>query len=214
VENLRVKICGITNLSDARYCAGAGADYLGFIQSEASPRYVLPDSAREIIEWVAGVKTVGVFVNAEVEQLNEVTSSVGFDIVQLHGDESADYCSFVRRPVIKVFRIRNEDDPAELRERLHPYIPHVSAFLFDTFVDNHPGGTGRTFSWETVSDLDLDIPVFLAGGLNPANVAAAVETVRPFGLDISSGVEQSPGAKDLEAVDELFTALAPFRENR
>ena len=211
MENLRVKICGITNLADARYCAGAGADYLGFIQSEASPRYVEPNMARQIIEWVAGVKTVGVFVDADVETLNETASAAGFDIVQLHGDESAEDCSHVARPVIKVFRIRHDDDPAELQRRLDPYIPHVYAFLFDTFVENQPGGTGRTFSWETVSALDLDVPVFLAGGLNAANAAEAVTAVGPYGIDVSSGVEQSPGTKDFAAVDDLFAALAPFR---
>ncbi|HUF08660.1 MAG TPA: phosphoribosylanthranilate isomerase [Rhodothermales bacterium] len=211
MENLRVKICGITNLADARYCAGAGADYLGFIQSEASSRYVEPDMAREIFEWVAGVKTVGVFVDADVETLNETASAVGFDIVQLHGDESVEYCSQVARPVIKVFRIRNDDDPAALQKKLDPYIPHVYGLLFDTFVENQPGGTGRTFSWETVSALDLDVPLFLAGGLNAANAAEAVTAVGPYGIDVSSGVEQSPGMKDFAAVDDLFAALAPFR---
>jgi len=211
VKNLRVKICGITNLADARYCAGAGADYLGFLQSDASPRYVEPEAARQIIEWVAGVKTVGVFVNADVETLNETASAVGFDIVQLHGDESAEYCARVARPVIKVFRIRDDDNPAELQRRLDQYIPHVYALLFDTFVENQPGGTGRTFRWETVSALDLDVPVFLSGGLNTANAAAAVAAVEPYGIDVSSGVEHSPGAKDFESVDDLFAALAPFR---
>lgn len=212
--NLRVKICGITNLADARYCAGAGADYLGFIQSEASPRYVDPDVARQIIEWVAGVKTVGVFVDAEVGTLNEVTAATGFDIVQLHGDESAEYCSLVQRPVIKAFRVRSEDDPDELLQRLQPYVPHVNAFLFDTYVANQAGGTGKTFSWDKISGLRLDLPVFLAGGITPSNAADAVETVHPYAVDVSSGVEQSPGTKDFEAVDNLFGALAPFRDEK
>lgn len=212
MENVRVKICGITNLADARYCAGAGAEYLGFIQSTTSPRYVDPDTARQIIEWVAGVKTVGVFVNADVDLVNSVASSANFDLVQLHGDESPDYCSLINRPVVKAIRVRNDEHPEQVGERLKPYLPHVSAFLFDTYVENVIGGTGKTFPWSIVSDIRPEIPVFLAGGLNPGNVVEAIHTVRPFGIDISSGVESAPGQKDFEAVDRLFKALAAFRE--
>lgn len=212
MEHVRVKICGITNLADARYCAGAGAEYLGFIQSSASPRYVEPDTAREIIEWVAGVKTVGVFVDADVDLVNSVVSSTGFDVVQLHGEESPEYCSVINRPVVKAFRIRADAEPDDVNERLLPYVPYVSAFLFDTYVEAKAGGTGKTFPWPIVSDVRPDLPVFLAGGLSPDNVTVAVETVRPFGIDISSGVETAPGQKDFEAVDKLFEALTSYRE--
>jgi len=213
VSNVRVKICGITNLADARYCAGAGADYLGFIQSPASPRYVDAETAKQIIEWVAGVKAVGVFVNADVTKVNDVARAAGFDIVQLHGDESVDYCKLIEPPAIKAFRVRNDQDPEELEERLLEYAPHVSAFLFDTYVENLPGGTGETFSWDIVSNLDIELPVFLAGGLRADNVADAIESVRPFAVDVSSGVEERPGQKDFEAVDRLFEAVAPYRED-
>jgi phosphoribosylanthranilate isomerase len=98
-----------------------------------------------------------------------------------------------------------------LRERLLPYVPHVNAFLFDTYVQDIPGGTGKTFSWDIVAGLGLDLPVFLAGGLTPDNAEQAVETVHPFGIDVASGVEERPGAKDFEAIDRLFAAVSRFR---
>lgn len=214
MKRVRVKICGITNLADARYSAGAGADYLGFIQSPQSPRYIDPAGARQIIEWVAGVETVGVFVNADLEHVNSVASLAAFDIVQLHGDESAEYCAAVDRPVFKAIRIRGDEEPSEVIERLEPYIPHVGAFLFDTFLDGTPGGTGLTFPWSIVSEIHSDVPVFLAGGLNPNNAAEAIRTVDPFGIDVSSGVEVAPGRKDFEAIDRLFAAVAQYGRER
>lgn len=212
MSDVRVKICGITNLADARYCAGAGADYLGFIQSESSPRYVNPELAGQIIEWVAGIQTVGVFVDAAPEYVNATAEAAGFDLVQLHGDEPPDYCSEIHRPVIKAIRIRATDRPEDVQARLAAYVPHVHAFLFDTYAESAQGGTGETFPWDIVRGIDAGRPIFLAGGLTPANVADAVDAVRPYAIDVASGVEESPGRKDLERIDALFAEIASLRE--
>lgn len=206
----QVKICGITNLADARYCASLGADYIGFIQHEPSPRYVEPDMAREIIEWVEGPRPVGVFVDVEPDEVNRLASEIGFDVVQLHGDEPPEWCREIAQTVVKVFRIRDTDSAAELRPAFERYAPVVSSFLLDAFVPGQPGGTGRTFRWDVAAELSSDYPLFLAGGLTPENVREAVERVRPVAVDTSSGVEEAPGRKSFEALDRFFEAIQSY----
>lgn len=205
----RLKICGLTRLEDARYCAAAGADYLGFIQYEGSPRYLPPEAAREIVEWLYGPETVGVFVDADAAEVNRVAALAGFDLVQLHGDETPDVCAAVERPVIKAFRVHPDDNADTLRARIEPYLPHIRYALLDTASATAHGGTGETFDWTVAAGVARDVPLFLAGGLNAGNVARAIAEVHPFAVDVSSGVESAPGVKDLDLLAAFFEALAP-----
>ncbi|MFV1980194.1 MAG: phosphoribosylanthranilate isomerase [Rhodothermia bacterium] len=211
MPNIQIKICGTTNLADARYCAALGVDYLGFIQYPASPRYVEPALAQEIIEWVEGPRSVGVFVNEDPDLVNKIASDTEFDLVQLHGDETPDYCSLIEKPVIKAIRVKASDTVDQIRRVMRDYQSSVSSFLLDSFVDGVPGGTGRVLPWRIAATVSQDYPVFLAGGLGPDNVVEAVETVRPVGIDVASGVEEAPGRKSFEAIDRLFAALTSMQ---
>ena len=202
--SLKIKICGITNLEDARFCAGAGADFLGFIQYPRSPRYVAPEAAKEIIAWVYGPEPVGVFVNETADTVNRTAAAAGFALAQLHGDEPPEVCARIERPVIKAFRTPPETTVDQLRARMEPYRTHAAYFLLDTHHPTLWGGTGETFDWQHARALAADFPIFLAGGLNPDNVAEAVQQVRPLGVDLSSGLEAYPGKKDFDKVNAFF----------
>jgi phosphoribosylanthranilate isomerase len=186
---VRIKICGITNEEDAAAAVEAGADALGFIFYEPSPRYVPPERVRPITGALPPfVTTVGVFVNVPCSQLNEIAQICGLHAVQLHGDESPDYCRMVERTVIKAFRVKD----ASWREEARRYKVH--AMLLDTHAPDRYGGTGQTFDWALVAASPH--PVILSGGLNADNVQEAVRRVRPYGVDVGSGVERAPGRKD------------------
>jgi phosphoribosylanthranilate isomerase len=211
----RIKICGITNLADARYAAGAGADFLGFILHPESPRHVAPTFAKEIIEWLYGPKTVGVFVDADVDDVNRDAAIAGFDLVQLHGNESPETCAALERPVIKAIHIGGTgpaaaSTPEGLLAVAERYRGSATHLLLDTAGSSAgaaglSGGTGKTFDWSIVTDLPL--PVFLAGGLRPDNVAEAIRLCRPFAVDSSSGVEEAPGRKDFDLIDAFAEAV-------
>jgi len=182
----RVKICGITSFEDAECAVEAGADALGFVFA-ASPRQISPGQARDIVRRLPPfVRTVGVFVDAPFDEVQAVATRAGVDVVQLHGQEEPGYCGRFSRTVLKRLAV-SEDDTAEvLAARAASY--NVSAVLLD------PGaGSGRTFRWELARGIRQ--LVILAGGLTPENVAAAVCAVRPYGVDVASGVEESPGCK-------------------
>lgn len=211
MPNIQIKICGTTNLADARYCAALGADYLGFIQYAASPRYVDPTLAQEIIEWVEGPLSVGVFVNEDPDVVNQIASDTEFDLVQLHGDETPGYCSLIEKPVIKAIRVKASDTADQLLRVMEEYQSSVSSFLLDSFVHGVPGGTGRVLPWHIAAMVSRDYPVFLAGGLDPDNIVEAIEHVKPVGIDVASGVEEAPGRKSLKAIDRLFAALTSMQ---
>lgn len=194
----KLKICGITNLEDARFAAAAGADYLGFILHPPSPRNVEPQTIREIAEWLSGVDTVGVFVDAAAEIVNEIARDCGFSLVQLHGDESPEYCSDIDVPVVKAFRVSNTTRPQELWERAARYEGIADYFLFDTYSKDTHGGTGRSFDWGILRNYPLQTPFFLSGGISASNVIEAVETAHPFAIDVSSSLEENPGKKDFD----------------
>ncbi len=208
MRDTNVKICGITNLADARFCAGAGAHYLGFIQYEGSPRYVEPKLAKGIIEWVYGAQSVGVFVNEDADFVNHRADEVGFAWVQLHGDEPPYVCEGIDPPVIKAIRVEAGQTADELRDLMSTYAPYVEAFLLDTHKAGLYGGTGERFDWRIAADLAQDHKLFLAGGIGPDNVVEAIETVRPFAVDLSSSLEERPGVKDFDKVAAFFEALA------
>ena len=203
--SVRVKICGITNLEDARVAVEAGADALGFIFFGQSPRNVSAAEAKRIIEQLPPfVARVGVFVNESVETILRIAQETGIDTVQLHGDESAELCGKVAREnlrVIKAFRIKDGSSLAALKDY------RAAAFLLDSYVPGQLGGTGAKFNWDlAVQAAGLGTPIILAGGLVPENVGDAVSKVGPYGVDVSSGVESAPGKKDHAKVRGFIAA--------
>jgi len=196
---VRVKICGITNREDALHAAACDADALGFVFYAGSPRYVTPEQAREIIAVLPPFVTrVGLFVNEAPERIRAIAGECGLDVIQLHGDEPPESGSYSPQRVVKALRVR---DAASLIEH-ERYV--VSALLLDAWAAASFGGTGTSFNWELAAGVARQRPVILAGGLTPANVAAAVRQVRPYGVDVSSGVETAPGRKDPEKVAQFI----------
>lgn len=201
----RIKICGVTNLPDALACVEAGADFLGFNFYKRSPRYIEPFEAARIVKRLPStVASVGVFVNEESpSRVEEIASRAGVELVQLHGDESPEYCrALADRFVIKALRVSADFAP----ERVTRY--ETRAFLLDAFRRDAYGGTGESFDWskalavrETVEKL------FLAGGLSVSNVGDAVERVRPYAVDACSLLESAPGRKDAESVRAFIEAV-------
>ena len=201
---VRIKICGITNPEDALLAADLGAQALGFIFYPKSPRSIKPDAARDIIKILPPfVLSVGVFVDEAAEVVRELAATVGLDWVQLHGQESPEYCRAVGRRVIKGFRIRDHSSLAALPS----YRNAVQAFLLDAYRPGTHGGTGETFDWEVARGAQEFGPVILAGGLTAANVAQAINAAQPAGVDVASGVEAAPGKKDPESLREFFEAV-------
>jgi phosphoribosylanthranilate isomerase len=201
---VRIKICGITNLEDALLAAELGADALGFIFYPPSPRQVAPEAARDIITQLPPfVTTVGVFVDEDAAFVRQLAARLGLDWVQLHGQESPDYCRGLGRRVIKAFRIRDENSLAELAA----YRGAAQALLLDTYKKGQTGGTGESFDWQLAREARQFGPIILAGGLTPENVAQAVATALPAAVDVASGVEAAPGKKDPERLSRFFAAL-------
>ncbi|MDA1027480.1 MAG: phosphoribosylanthranilate isomerase [Bacteroidetes bacterium] len=205
----KVKICGITTLADARFASGAGADFLGFIQVPNSPRYIAPDLARDIINWVYGSQAVGVFAGEDAERVNEICDQAGFTYAQLHGNETAAYCEWIDRPIIKAIRIAPTDSAAAIQQQIDSFEAVVEYFLFDSMgnTSTNPadfGGTGRTFDWSLLNQLVIPRPFFLAGGLSVENAKQAILETAPFALDVSSGVEESKGVKDFAKIDAFM----------
>ena len=191
----QIKICGITNESDALHAVACGADALGFVFFTASPRSVTPEQARSIIARLPSeITTVGLFVNEQPEIVNQVAADSGIDLVQLHGDETAENCRQIGRPLIKALRVRNAESLAAWDQ--YP----VTAILLDAWHPEKFGGTGEPCDWGLAADLARQTTIILAGGLSPENVAEAVKIVKPHAVDVSSGVEKSPGQKDPDKV--------------
>ena len=201
LDNVEVKICGITNHEDAAMAVKLGAGALGFIFAH-SPRQVRPQKARKIISALPPfVTTVGIFVDEDPVLINEVKNDCGLDLVQLHGDESPDLCHRLMPYTIKALRIK---DKASLRTG-QAYRGKVRALLLDTYSKDKAGGTGKTFDWQLAVDIKkLGIPVILAGGLGPSNIDDAIRTVRPYAVDVNSGVEVRPGRKSHLLMEDLM----------
>lgn len=203
VENnkipVKAKICGIKNINDALTAVNYGADALGFIFAE-SPRKMTPEAVREIIRQLPPlVTTVGVFVDSPAETVNDIASYTGLNVVQLHGNESPEYCREIKYPIIKGIRVKNEDSLKQMEE----YRGIAKAFLLDTYVAGAHGGTGKTFNWQLVPKAKEFGPVILAGGLKPSNISEAIQACHPYGVDVSSGVE-TEGRKDKLKIKEFI----------
>ncbi|MCM2265097.1 MAG: phosphoribosylanthranilate isomerase [Desulfuromonadales bacterium] len=196
---VRVKICGITNQEDALHAASCGADALGFVFYPGSPRCVTPAQVRAMGEALPPFVTrVGLFVNETPERIRAIAGECGLDVLQLHGDEPPEACLLPPYRVIKGVRPRSADDLGRLAA--YP----VAALLVDAAVPGQFGGTGQRADWQLAAQLAATRRVILAGGLTPANVSAAVQAVRPYGVDVASGVEQAPGRKDPEKVAQFI----------
>jgi phosphoribosylanthranilate isomerase len=201
MDKVKVKICGITNLEDASIAVELGADALGFIFAP-SPRRIAPQTAREIIRAVPPfVKTVGVFVNEAPATIREVMQHCGLDLVQLHGDESPAFCDELMPYTIKALRIKDESS----LQTSQPYHGKVRALLLDTYSKEKAGGTGKTFDWNLAIKIKkMGIPIILSGGLGPSNIDLAIHTVRPYAVDVNSGVEKCPGKKSHTLIKALM----------
>ncbi|MBU0484974.1 MAG: phosphoribosylanthranilate isomerase [Proteobacteria bacterium] len=193
----RIKVCGITNKSEAQRIVALGVDALGFICVESSPRNIDPEKVKEIVATLPPfVDAVGVFVDQDPNVVDEIAQYCGLTFVQLHGSESVEYCKSIGRRVLKAMSVR----PGMEADILTPYAGCVNGFLLDTYHEKMAGGSGETFDWKLLEKLDIPAPYILAGGLSPENVGAAITQVRPFAVDVNSGVEIEPGVKDIEKV--------------
>ncbi|MDA8170227.1 MAG: phosphoribosylanthranilate isomerase [Nitrospiraceae bacterium] len=198
---VKVKICGITNFDDALAAAEFGADALGFVFYKKSPRHIAPDKAAQIIFRLPPfVSTVGVFVDEKKKEIEKIMDRLGLDAAQFHGHEPPEACEIPRR-TIKAIRVKELTDLEPMRHY------RVSAFLLDTFTKDAPGGTGQIFNWSIAVDAKPFGKIILAGGLTPENVAEAIRMVKPYGVDVSSGVELEPGIKNHEKL-RLFIQRA------
>ena len=188
---VKVKICGMTNLKDVKVAVDGGVDAVGFIFYKKSPRSVTMQAVRKIVlELPPFVDSVGVFVNETAEQINKIADRCNLDRVQLHGNESPTFCKKIRRRVIKAIRVKDIQSLKKLSD--YP----VSSFLLDTFSEDQYGGTGRVFDWNLAYPAKKYGPIILAGGLTPINVHQAIQRIQPYGVDVCSGVESQPGIKD------------------
>jgi len=196
----RIKICGITNPEDALAAVEAGADALGFVFFKESPRHIFPEEAAGIISLLPPfVQTVGLFVNEEPETVNQISRLCRLGLVQLHGDETPGYCSRIEARIMKAFRVRS----LTCLDPISDY--RLPGCLLDTYSPSFYGGTGTSFNWEIAREaVQRGHRVVLAGGLTPDNVADAIQQVHPWGVDVSSGVESTPGRKDPHKVREFI----------
>ncbi len=196
----RIKICGITRIEDGLAAARLGADAIGIVFYEATPRYVTVDQARAIAQALPPFVTrVGLFVDVDADRVRATISAVGLDILQFHGEESAETYRAFGRPYIKAVRMR---DDVDLHAQQRAY-PDAIGLLLDTYVKHAPGGSGETFDWRLVPR-DLEKPIILAGGLTADNVKDAIKAVQPFAVDVSSGVEETKGIKDPKKISAFI----------
>ena len=207
---MRVKICGITQIKQGQEIAALGANSIGFICVERSPRYITPDKIKAIARSLpAKTDKVGVFADHSVAEITRVVDEANLTSVQLHGQESPDFCDRLGRTIapeieiIKAFRIKT----AESLKETDKYTSCVDTLLLDAYHPQMLGGTGETIDWQDLIEFKPALPWMLAGGLTPDNVSQALSRLQPDGIDLSSGVERSPGDKDLDKVAQLFEAI-------
>jgi phosphoribosylanthranilate isomerase len=199
----RIKICGITRVEDALAAARLGADAVGLVFYAGSPRAVTIGRAREIIDALPPfVVPVGLFVNADAATVRDTLAAVPVQLLQFHGDETPDFCDGFGRPFLRALRVRKGADLLQYAREFHA----AKGLLLDAWVEGVHGGTGATFDWSLIPP-DLPMPVILSGGLNPDNVEQAVRRVRPWAVDVSSGVESAKGIKDAAKIEAFINGV-------
>ena len=204
---IRVKICGITNRADAQLASEKGADAIGLVFYPPSPRFVTIEQAKKITRNLPPfLKVVALFVDAQREAVDTVLTQVDIDLIQFHGKESPEFCASFRRPYIKAVRMKDGVDLI----RLEKQYKSARGLLLDTYVKGIPGGTGSSFNWDKVPK-ELTKPVILAGGLIPENVSQAIQKIKPYAVDVSGGVETSPGQKDQNKIAEFMRSAGKIR---
>lgn len=206
---MRIKICGITKPQQGREIASLGATALGFICVKASPRYVSSEQIRAVVEQLPkDTDKIGVFANAPIKEITQIAVNSGLTGIQLHGEESPEFCQHLRESlpemeIIKALRIKAVED----LNKVNVYFAKVNTLLLDAYHPQQLGGTGKKLDWQTLKQFNPGLPWFLAGGLTPDNILEALALLEPSGIDLSSGVENSPGDKDLDKVAKLFERL-------
>lgn len=203
MNQVRVKICGVRSFEEAEAAVKAGADALGFNFWPRSPRYIDPDAARSVIRQISPlVSAIGVFVNEDPLRIAEIVSNAGLNAVQLHGDETPEFCAGLGSiKIIKAIRVADDFDCASINR--YP----VSAILLDTNIKGSYGGTGRRFDWSMAIEAKRYARIILAGGLTIENVAEAIKFVNPFAIDVCSGVESEPGRKDIDKLRRFMAEV-------
>lgn len=203
---IKIKICGITNAQDAQVSVEAGADALGFVFYSKSPRWIEPAVAKRIIAQLPlFVLSVGVFVNQDQETIRHIYDECGLSFAQLHGDETSTFCESLGRPVLRALRLQDRGSLLALAE--YKGRMGVRGFVVDAFSSDAYGGTGQTVDWTLAREVAKSAPILLAGGLTPNNVQEAIQQVQPYGVDVSSGVEEAPGKKDPEKIRAFTQAV-------
>ncbi len=206
---MRIKICGIRDPLQGQAIVTSGATALGFICVESSPRYVNVEQIKSVVALIPPhVDKIGVFANAQPTEIAFITNNSSLTGVQLHGNESPEFCKQVREilpgiEIIKALRIRNVED----LDNTASFTDYVDTLLLDAYHPQQLGGTGQTLDWNILEEFNPGRPWFLAGGLTPDNIASALNKVKPNGIDLSSGVEKAPADKDLDKVAKLFEQL-------
>lgn len=196
----KIKICGITNLEDAKIAVESGADALGFIFVPSSPRAISIDKAARIISQLGPfISTVGVFVNPSTDEIKQAAGII--DIIQLHGEETPQFCQNLNKKFIKAFRVKDSSSLSQM-ENFAP-----DAYLLDTYAPDKRGGTGRVFDWSLAIEAKKYGRIILSGGLTPDNIVEAIKRVSPYGIDASSGIEAAPGKKNPEKLKEFIRLI-------
>ena len=209
----RVKICGITSIEDAQTACSAGVDAIGLVFYKKSPRNVSIQQAKSICDSLPPfVTSVGLFLDASTDYVESVLAEVALDLLQFHGSEQADYCESFKRPYIKAIGMQGINNDAEFNRYADQY-PGAKGFLVDSHAAGKAGGTGNTFNWEYIPR-SSNKPIILAGGLNPENTADAIKITEIYGIDLSSGVESSPGTKDPQKIKQLMTEVYRVQCNK
>ena len=200
MSRTRVKVCGICSTFDAGLAVEAGADAIGLVFYAKSPRFISIPQAREVTSSLPPfITAVGLFVNSSAEDIRNVLSEVQLQLLQFHGDEDEAFCKSFNMPYIKALRVKAETDLTQQCQNF----ASARGILLDSYRKGVPGGTGETFDWDLIP-VDLPLPIILAGGLESHNIRKAISSVKPWAVDVSSGVEESPGKKDPEKIVQFF----------